>query len=175
MSATTVDRPEKSGLIWSLAASQEMPRNIVANSSPSATSVCRACFHSTARNARTPFESAPTPVIAVLPDASAWSATKTGTSANADSSPPVVTGGGTTIDPVAARVTPTTISDRMHTMNTYVGAAKILPDSRTPRRFPYAIRTIESTAISTRNGADAGTSAMIAATPAETDTATVST
>src|SRR5262245_41075424 len=175
MSATTVDRPEKSGRIWSFAASHEIPRNMVARSKPSATSVWRACFHSIGRNAGTPLEIASTPVIAVLPDASACSATNIGTSANADRVPPVVTGGGTTIDPVAARTTPTTISDRMQKMNTYVGAAKILPDSRTPRRLPYAIKTIETTAISTRNGWVAGTSAMIAATPADTETATVRT
>src|SRR5262245_26667878 len=175
MSATTVDRPEKSGAICSLAANHEIPRNIAASSRPSATSVCRACFHSTGRNAGTPLEIASTPVIAVLPEASACSATNIGTSAKTDRVPPVVTGGGTTMDPVAARATPTTINDRMQKMNTYVGAAKILPDSRTPRRLPYAIKTMDATAISTRNGAVAGTSAMIAATPADTETATVRT
>ena len=118
MSATTVERPVKSGATWSFAASHEIPMNIVARSSPSATSVCLACFHSTGLKAGTPFEIASTPVIAVLPDASACNATNAGTSAKADSAPPVVTGGGTASDPVAARTTPTMSSDMMHPMNT---------------------------------------------------------
>ena len=118
MSATTVERPVKSGATWSFAASHEIPMNIVASSSPSATSVCLACFHSTGLKAGTPFEIASTPVIAVLPDASACNATNAGTSAKADSAPPVVTGGGTASDPVAARTTPTMSSDMMHPMNT---------------------------------------------------------
>ena len=111
--------------------------NIVARSSPSATRVCLACFHSTGLNAGTPLEIASTPVIAVLPEANACSATNAATpSANAEHRAAGRDRWRPASDPVAARTPPTTSSDRMHAMNTYVGAAKILPDSRTPRRLP---------------------------------------
>ena len=78
------------------------------SSSPSTTSVWRACFHSTGLNAGTPLEMASTPVIAVLPEASACSATNIGTPArNPRPAPVAVTAcSGATSDPVSDRITP---------------------------------------------------------------------
>ena len=50
---------------------------------------------------------------------------------------------------------------------------KIVPDSRTPRRLPSISRTTIATAMSTRSGKSSGMTDVIAATAAETDTATV--
>ncbi len=50
---------------------------------------------------------------------------------------------------------------------------KIVPDSRMPRRFPSIRTSTMSTAISTRSGNSSGTTEVIAATAAETETATV--
>ncbi len=50
---------------------------------------------------------------------------------------------------------------------------KIVPDSRTPRRLPSVRATTITTAIRTFSGRSAGTIEVIAATPAETETATV--
>ena len=59
-----------------------MPTNIVPSSPPIHISVVRAFFHSGGRNAGTPFEMASTPVIAVLPDASACNPRKIPTTAS---------------------------------------------------------------------------------------------
>ena len=132
--------------------------------------------HSGGLKAGTPFEIASTPVIAALPEASACSAMKSGTPASSPSPCPLVAAACPgSRDPVASRTSPITISEMTLRMNRYVGAAKIFPDSRTPRRFPSAIRQMKITAIGTRNTCRPGAAAMIAATPADTDTATVST
>ena len=176
MSATTVDFPLKSGATWSFAAREEIPRNIVDSKIPSTTRVWRAFFHSTGRKAGTPFEIASTPVIAVLPDAKACSAMNSGTPANSPRpSPEPTTAGAPWSEPVANRTAPITSIVRIVAMNTYVGTEKNRPDSRTPRRLPNAMRTMKKTAISTRHAAVDGISATTAATPAETETATVST
>ena len=49
------------------------------------------------------------------------------------------------------------------------------PDSRTPRRLPKAITAMQATPRVTRYGKSAGNADVMAATPAATDTATVST
>ena len=49
------------------------------------------------------------------------------------------------------------------------------PASFTPRRLPSAIRKMNPSAIGTRNALRDGTAAMMAATPAEVETATVRT
>ena len=112
-------------------------------------SVVRAFFHSGGRNAGTPFEIASTPVIAVQPDASACRARKRDDRDRREPSDRVLRrppgrvgpvgrpGGGI---PARARTKPITISETIIVMNRYVGAAKIRPDSLTPRRLPIAIR-----------------------------------
>ena len=61
------------------------------------------------------------------------------------------------------------------TMNPYVGTANTIPDSRTPRRFMTASSATKPTAIGTACGARPGNADTMLATPAATDTATVST
>ena len=51
---------------------------------------------------------------------------------------------------------------------------KIVPDSRTPRRLPSMRSRTMPTAISTRSGNSSGMTDVMAATAADTDTATVS-
>ena len=67
------------------------------------------------------------------------------------------------------------MSDPIIVRKRYVGAAKIRPDSLTPRRLPIAISAMKNRHIGTRSSCNAGTAAMIADTPAETETATVRT
>ena len=57
----------------------------------------------------------------------------------------------------------------------YVGTLKKSPLSRTPRRLIIAMATMIATPSSTRNSNSAGTIDVMAATPAATETATVST
>ena len=52
---------------------------------------------------------------------------------------------------------------------------KIEPDSRMPRRLPSISSSTIPTAISTRSGKTEGAIEVMAATPLETDTATVRT
>jgi hypothetical protein len=63
----------------------------------------------------------------------------------------------------------------MFAMKKYVGAANILPDSRTPRRLPQAMTATMLQATATRGPYKAGKADVIAWTPAATLTATVST
>ena len=58
-------------------------------------------------------------------------------------------------------------------MKKYVGTANRRPDSRTPRRFPYAITTTKKMAISSAYGESTDAADTSAAVPAATDTATV--
>jgi hypothetical protein len=60
-------------------------------------------------------------------------------------------------------------------MKPYVGMAKTVPDSLTPRRFMRASTAMNSTHISTEYGRRLRKAEVIASTPAATDTATVST
>ena len=53
--------------------------------------------------------------------------------------------------------------------------ANARPDSLTPRRFTDVSSTTKASESATACGASAGTALVIAATPATTDTATVST
>ena len=61
----------------------------------------------------------------------------------------------------------------MLSMKKYVGRAKILPDSLTPRRLPRAMSAMKNSAIGTRYGSSAWNAEVRAAVPAEADTATV--
>jgi len=75
---------------------------------------------------------------------------------------------------VRYRNTPTTMSPSIITMKKYVGTEKILPDSRTPRRFPIMRIATKPIPIVTRWSCRAGTAEVSAATPAATLTETVS-
>ncbi len=63
----------------------------------------------------------------------------------------------------------------MLTMKKYVGTAKIRPDSRTPRRLPYAMITTNAIEIGSTYGSSTENADASAAVPAATDTDTVST
>ncbi len=56
----------------------------------------------------------------------------------------------------------------------YVGTAKMLPDSRRPRRLPSVMSAMASTPMPTLTLARSGTAETICSTAFETDTATVS-
>ena len=61
------------------------------------------------------------------------------------------------------------------TVNAYVGMANAVPDSRTPRRLAAASSATRTSASQTRTGLRSGNAEITLSTPAETDTATVST
>jgi hypothetical protein len=71
--------------------------------------------------------------------------------------------------------TPTPSITNTQATKPYVGTAKTVPDSLTPRRFISATRTTNPSANPTVCGASCGTADTMFATPAATDTATVST
>ena len=77
--------------------------------------------------------------------------------------------------PVSSRYAPTTTRSPKLTMKTYVGTAKIRPDSRTPRIFAIAMPATQSTPRATLCVASSGKAEVMAATPAATDTETVRT
>ena len=60
-------------------------------------------------------------------------------------------------------------------MKKYVGTAKMRPDSRTPRMLAKAMAAIQATPSTILWSWSAGTAEVTAATPAATDTDTVST
>ena len=66
------------------------------------------------------------------------------------------------------------ISSATTAMKQYVGIANAVPDSRTPRRFISAMTTTTTTAMSVTWAPRTGKAEARLATPAETDTATVS-
>ena len=74
---------------------------------------------------------------------------------------------------MTALATPTITRPMMAMTKPYVGTANTRPDSFTPRRFIHAMIQISTTAITTRYGYAPGNAEYIAATPAETLTATV--
>ena len=130
-------------------ASHEIPRNIPPRHVPITISVDRAFFHSGGRNAGTPFEMASTPVIAAPPEANACRIRKRPACF-------LVAGIASPVEiprwPVAAFTIPMTIIDAMEIRNKYVGAAKIFPDSLTPRRLPHVMMAMNPTAMGTRYG-----------------------
>jgi hypothetical protein len=79
------------------------------------------------------------------------------------------------VSPNTACSIPEAIIRKIPNMNAYVGIANAVPDSRTPRRFIRVSTTTSTTARATLCGASAVTAEVRFATPAETDTATVST
>ena len=149
-----------------------MPRNIVIASTAIATSVAEAFFDSGGRNAGTPFETASTPVIAVQPFANAVSSRKV-----VSGCVPACDGSGSasgTSAPLKYRYAPARISTKMLTMKKYVGTAKMRPDSRMPRRLPTVSSARKIRHSSTRYVSSHGTAEVIASTPAEMLTDTVS-
>ncbi len=63
----------------------------------------------------------------------------------------------------------------MQATKPYVGSANTRPDSLVPRRLTTVSRTTHTTDSCTDRGTNDGTADVIAATPATTDNATVST
>jgi hypothetical protein len=63
----------------------------------------------------------------------------------------------------------------MLTTKPYVGIANTVPDSRTPRRFTSASSAVSPIEMPTACGVSTGNADTMFATPATTDTATVST
>ena len=76
--------------------------------------------------------------------------------------------------PVTALTAPIPISSTMLATKKYVGTAKTLPASRTPRRLAKAITSTRKIAMAVVPGARPGKTEVRAATPAATETATVS-
>ena len=139
---------------------------------PRVAAAFRACGR---RNAGTPFEMASTPVSAVDPDENAWRITKRLAPAAA---PARMWSAGTTAwgQPPAAHLTRAVITKaKIERMNPYVGTAKTVPDSRTPRRFAKVIRTTNPIERNTLCWWRLGTAEVMAKTPATTDTETVRT
>ena len=73
------------------------------------------------------------------------------------------------------RAAPTASITNTQTTKPYVGTANARPDSLTPRRLTSASTPTKPSERATAWGASDGTALVIAATPATTDTATVST
>ena len=135
--------------------------------------VVRALTDSGALNAGTPFETASTPVIALQPSANARISRRRLERLERDlgERTPVTCGGA----PRIVRTTPTPISASVATTKMYVGIAKTVPLSRTPRRLMTATRTI-ATAPSRRAGPGApGRRRRAPTMPAATLTETVRT
>src|ERR1700694_5408800 len=138
---------------------------------PMATSVFAAFLPEGFLKALTPFEIASTPVSAAAPEAKACRRTNTPTTPR-----PAATGCGATARghwPTAHFPTPVATIAYIAATNAYVGTAKRMPDSRTPRRL--ATGGIERRG---REGApsgprSAGAADVRARPPAATETATV--
>src|SRR2546429_331402 len=146
-------------MTWSRWARYDTARKLAERMAPIHISVTRAFFHSGLRNAGTPFEMASTPVTAAPPEANARRTMNTLTAATPGESPPVASGrpiGRAWRWPAITWYRPALhVSPRL-TMNTYVGTAKIRPDSRTASRFPYAISQTKKSETPIRTGAERG-------------------
>ncbi len=146
---------------------------------PSSSSVVAALRDFGLRNAGTPLEIASTPVSAAQPEENARASRKIRATVVSGSSQPgcgaisrtaLSTSGRV---PLSIRMKPHAHIPRIAVMKRYVGTAKNVPDSRTPRRFSAAstataiAATMTSCPFSDGNAADAYDDAD------ETDTATV--
>ena len=123
------------------------------------------------RKALTPFEIASTPVSAAAPDEKARRTTRTPTVPA-----PVASG----LDTCACGHAPEThlpipvpIIAYITATNAYVGSAKRIPDSRTPRRFTSVSNKTKSSERPTWWDLSDGSADVSAKTPAVTETATV--
>src|SRR5437588_10316043 len=132
-------------------------------------------------NALTPFEIASVPVIATQPSAKARStrnvsANPTGGVIPCRDAETASTRGialeGAGRCPENSWYMPTPIIASMRTMKTYVGMLKAMPDSRTPLRFTAISTNVDAMQRATACGASAEYAEVIAATPAEIETAT---
>src|SRR3954466_6673088 len=123
-------------------ASQDTPTNIAIAIAPSTSSVFAAFRPCGRRDGVTPLAIASTPVRAVDPDANARNTT------NAVTAPmPPASGCGAAACghvPSAQRTRPTPTSAKIDATNPYVGSAKRIPASFTPRRFANAISTTQA-------------------------------
>ena len=79
----------------------------------------------------------------------------------------------TGVSPSAERTRPVTTITATLAMKRYVGSAKALLDSDTPRRFIAARTTTKNTASSTRSGLRPGNAEIMLSTPLATETVTV--
>ena len=150
------------------------PANIRIAIEPISTRVVCALRTLGLRKAGTPFETASTPVRAEQPLENARRISRMiaawlRSSACTANSALEATGGS----PSDHRMSPTTIITMTEPMNTYVGMAKAVDASRTPRRFTRMISTTKPTASSTRQASSPGSAEMMLSTPDATDTATV--
>jgi hypothetical protein len=139
----------------------------------------RAAFRdSGGRNAGTPSEIASTPVRATAPDEKARRISRIETLPRraplfvSSSSDSWFTGNASRL-PVNSRKRPYPTSRPRAIMYMYVGPAKMRPDSLMPRRFPTVSSTMKKMQIGTRASSRSGNAEVMAATPADTDTATV--
>jgi hypothetical protein len=132
------------------------------------------------RKACTPFEMASMPVTATQPPANArriWNTPTLLTRVPRSPFQPKPASGcvGGCQSPCSTRSRPTPITRYMAPMKPYVGAEKMAPDSRTPRRFTRAITQTAIRARRTSYSRRRGIAEVMAATPAAALTATVST
>ena len=165
--------PEALGSACMCTASQETPTNIAIAIPPRTASVVAALRPCGRRKAFTPFAIASTPVSAVDPDANARSTTKAVTAPV-----PAARRSGTTAcghPDAAQRATPVPTSRKIDVTNAYVGSAKRMPASFTPRRFASVIRPTKPSDRPSSCPRRLVTAEVRASTPAATDTATVST
>ncbi len=131
------------------------PANITTAVMPMTAIVVAALRDFGARKAGTPLEIASTPVSAVQPEANARRPSISSPSPARVSLPswalmPRTALGACGSSPKTTRTAPVITIRRMPPMNRYVGAAKALPDSRTPRRFAAVSRTTKPSASATR-------------------------
>ena len=138
-------------------------------------SVLAAFLDTGSLNACTPLAIASTPVMAVQPDAKARRNRKS----ESVPRPAISTcDDGTLIAEVPLVTTtnmPYTTVSAIREMNAYVGTENTAPDSLTPLRLPIARTATKNSAIGTVQTRRLGNADVIAAVPAATDTATVST
>ena len=153
-------------------ASTVMPTNMQIAITAIATSVADAFFASGGRKAGTPFDTASTPVIAVQPFAKAVSSRKI----VSFEWPAFGRQDGLHRHDAAGRVfvEPASSSAAMLKTKKYVGTAKMLPDSRMPRRLPSIRIASAARHISTRKTSSFGKADVTARMPAEMLTDTVS-
>ena len=152
------------------------PANIVTAIPPSRASVVAAFLLFGCLNAGTPLLIASTPVSAVQPDENAR---RTRNISPSPANVPVVLIMYPAVSacrcwPMASRTPPQMIISMTTPMKQYVGMAKPVPDSRTPRRFRTAIAATVTAAMSVTRELSAGNAEARLATPDETETATVS-
>jgi hypothetical protein len=130
-------------------ATKVMPMNRMARRAAIATSVWAAFRGSGGLNAGTPLAIASVPVNATEPPANARSSSRMVTASSGSGAPGRGEGGGAPSPMTTIRNVPIAIMIRAEKTNRYVGTAKMLPDSRSPRRLPTVISKMATTAITT--------------------------